>query len=350
MNSSKLKILVVGDGRSNIHEVPLSDAFEKIGIDTYRFFWGRFYESNFYLIKRLLKALDKYQFSPYLFIINFLLLTRIITVQPCLIFIYRPTHILKFSLFLSKFFIKDIRIFIYNNDDPFSKNYKKNIWKNFFRIIEFADLIFCYRNKNINDFKEINITNTEILKPWFIPERHFPMADFRKNKKLDVVFIGHFEDDNRLEVLEEIKKTGINLGIYGPPYEWNHILENSMFLKDLSPVRLIWEEEYSQVINSSKIALCFLSKLNNDEYTRRNLEIPACGTAQLSEYSEELGNMFKEGEEILFFKDASDAINKINYLLGDQKKLDDLSIKGNLRVLKDEQDIISRAKFIVSKL
>ena len=350
MNSSNLKILVVGDGRSNIHEVPLSKAFEEIGIKTSSFFWGKFFNSNFFFINIILRIFDKYQFKPYLFLVNLLLFLKIKKIRPNLIFLYRPTHILSFLIFMTKLFFKDIKIFAYNNDDPFSKKYKTNVWGNFFKIIPKMDLIFCYRNKNILDFRKMGFTNTALLLPWFIPDRHKPIEKFNQNKKYDVVFIGHYENDNRLEILEKIRNSGFSIGIFGPPYEWNHVLEKSEYLSDLSPVRLVWEEEYSETINSSKIAICFMSKLNNDSYTRRNFEIPACGIAQISEYSEDLAKIFTEEEEIILFKNPDDAVAKLRNILLDNDKLEDLARRGRNRIIKDNHDIISRAKYIINRI
>ncbi|WGU68927.1 glycosyltransferase [Capnocytophaga canimorsus] len=45
----------------------------------------------------------------------------------------------------------------------------------------------------------------------------------------------------------------------------------------------------------------FLSKLNNDQYTRRCFEIPACGTMMLSERTPTLQEFYTENEEIVFF-------------------------------------------------
>ena len=45
----------------------------------------------------------------------------------------------------------------------------------------------------------------------------------------------------------------------------------------------------------------FLSKINNDSYTRRNFEIPAMKKV-LSEYSDELNKIFIEGKEMIFLR------------------------------------------------
>ena len=68
------------------------------------------------------------------------------------------------------------------------------------------DIMFAYRHKNLKEFREVGARNVYLLRPWFIPERNYPApkALSRTSAKCDVTFIGHYEDDGRLEVLEEV--------------------------------------------------------------------------------------------------------------------------------------------------
>ena len=81
------------------------------------------------------------------------------------IFLYRPRLLYKSTF-------KDLRkskVFIYNNDDPFSKMYHFLYWYNFKKLLYVADHIFSYRVKNINDYRLRNFKNTslsDILDNW----------------------------------------------------------------------------------------------------------------------------------------------------------------------------------------
>ncbi len=72
------------------------------------------------------------------------------------------------------------------------------------------------------------------------------------------------------------------------------------------PIKPVTGIEYNYAICGSKITLCFLSKINSDTYTRRNFEVPAMGKLMLSEYSQDLEIIFKENEEMVFFRNRDD--------------------------------------------
>jgi spore maturation protein CgeB len=91
------------------------------------------------------------------------------------------------------------------------------------------------------------------------------------------------------------------------------------------------------------MALCFLSKLNRDEYTRRNFEIPATGTVLVSECTDALRTLFKENEEAIFFKDAHDLISKVRLLLDDECMRISIAKAGYERIWASGYDIDATA-------
>ncbi len=62
-----------------------------------------------------------------------------------------------------------------------------------------------------------------------------------------------------------------------------------------------------------------MSKRNNDEYTRRCFEIPACGTMMLSEETATLKVLYLEDEEIVFFDTPQSLLDKVKYFLKDER-------------------------------
>jgi spore maturation protein CgeB len=112
-------------------------------------------------------------------------------------------------------------------------------------------------------------------------------------------------------------------------------------------VRLVWGNEYNLALCGAKVALVFLSKLNRDTYTRRTFEIPGSGTAMLSEYTDDLAELFKEGSEIEFFRNPEQMLQKISSYLGDEKRRHSIAKSGHDRVLADGHDVVSRMKQVV---
>jgi spore maturation protein CgeB len=101
-------------------------------------------------------------------------------------------------------------------------------------------------------------------------------------------------------------------------------------------------------ISGAKIALCFLSKLNEDTYTTRNFQIPAMRTFMLSEYTPDLASLFEEGKEAEFFRSQDELLDKIRYYLQHDSEREEIAHNGHKRLLADGHDVVSRARQVVA--
>lgn len=149
-----MKILVVGDGHSFIHERAVVKSFKKLGHKTKYFYWYKyFYSSN--LINGYLKRIqNKFIVGPIIKKINLDFYKFSINFKPDLIFIYRGTHIFPQTIELIKLKIPNCKVFGYNNDNPFSVDHPLWLWRYFIKCLPIYDLVFAYRNKNLKDFKK----------------------------------------------------------------------------------------------------------------------------------------------------------------------------------------------------
>ena len=345
-----MKILVVGDGHSAIHEVAVVAALRKLGHQVESFYWQVYFQDNNPVLRLLKRVQNKFLIGPALTKLNQDLVAKSTQLQPKLIFIYRGTHITPGTLIKLKKKLPSCNIFGYNNDDPFAPGHPPWLWRYFIKCVPIYDLVFAYRKHNLDDFIAIGANRTELLRSWFIPDLNRSIelsADEKISYGCDVVFIGHYENDGRLEYLEEIVKAGYNLKIFGPPQEWNKLLLKSEILKTLSPAHLVWGKNYSKAICGAKIALCFFSKLNRDTYTRRCFEIPATGTLLISEYSDDLATLLEAGKEVDFFSSKQELIEKIKCYLEDANLRRKVADGGYKRIMKDGHDIVSRMAKVI---
>jgi spore maturation protein CgeB len=308
-----MKVLVVGDWMSEIYEESFYKAFQKYGCDVAKFSWIQYfkyyqYANRFDVKSNVLLSLyyriqNRFTFGPALLRINHDLLRDSVEKKYDLIFIYRGTHM--FPSTIKKLKATGAVVFGYNNDDPFSTHYPKYFWRHFKRGIKNYDHIFSYRYKNIDDYKNIGYTNASILRSYYLKDRNFliPPASVNNTFKSDVVFIGHYEDDGRDEVILHLLKSGIALKLYGTSWENSSLIsEIKVFGGEIRPVYA----EYNEVLNGAKIALVFLSKINNDTYTRRAFEIPATKTVMVSEYTDDMASLYQSNTEIFFFRNKSE--------------------------------------------
>ena len=346
-----MKILVVGDGHSVIHERAVANAFKKLGHQVKTFYWFKYFQSCNRIKLQWNKAQNKFLVGPIIKKLNQDLYKLAIKFKPKLIFVYRGTHLIPKTLEDIKLVISECKIFGYNNDDPFSKDHPFWIWRNFIKSIPFYDLIFAYRHHNLNDLKKEGAKSVALLRSWFIPELNFSTSLSNKEKSKyssDVVFVGHYEKDGRLEYLEEIVKAGYVLKIFGPSTDWNKIIFKSKVLKHLYPIYPVWKLKYNKAISGAKIALCFFSKLNRDTYTRRCFEITATGTMLLSEYSKDMCLLFQKRKEVDLFKSKKEMINKIKFYIKNNKLRKKIARMGRQRVINDGHDIVSRMKIVIN--
>ena len=349
-----MKILVVGDGHSEIHEKVVAEAFRMLGHQVDVFFWCDYFQSSNRLIAQWLRLQNKFLVGPLLDRINREFLYKVSRFIPDLIFIYRGTHIFSSSILEVKRQIPTCKVLGYNNDDPFSKGHPSYLWRHFKSSVPYYDITCAYRHRNIDQLLDIGAKRVELLRSWFVPWLNNPANKSEDGRDIcfsrDVVFVGHYEPDNRRELLELVVRRDFELRLYGPGYDWDPVIINSKELSNQVPVRLVWGQDYNEVLSASRIALCFLSKLNRDTYTRRCFEIPATRTLMLAEYTSDLANMFREGEEVDFFRTPDEMIKKIEFYTSNEDIRKKVADAGYKRVYEDGHDVVSRMRKVLSWL
>jgi len=347
-----LKIAVVGDWHSQVHEAAVFDAFKHLGHDVSAFKWHAYFQATNGAAGRLWRRLqNKFLIGPIITRINRDLLRHILESRPELLFVYRGTHITAATLQAIRRAVPSCILVSYNNDDPFAPGHPDWLWRHFLAAIPHYDLVLAYRHHNLDDFRRAGARQVELLRSWFIPERNHPVALSTEDKTrygCDVVFVGHYEPDQRLACMEAIAQRGWQFRLFGPGYDWDPIIRRSPALRSQIPVCLVWGEDYNRALCGARIALCFLSKLNRDTYTRRCFEIPATGTMMLAEYTDDLASMFKEGEEVEFFRTQEEMMIKIDHYLNRDTKRLAVAEAGRKRVHADGHDVVFRMRQVLA--
>lgn len=342
-----MKILIAGDWHSNIHEHAVADAFSHLGHECVAFPWFHHFGFESKAKNFVKKIQNRLITGPLIKKINHEFVSVACSTEPDVIFIYRGTHITYDALnFLKKRFPKSV-IVGYNNDDPFSQAQRSLLWRHFVNCIPLYDLVLAYRHHNMDEYFQAGAKRVELLRSWFIPELNYPCQLSPREFDLygsELAFAGHYEPDGRDRIIERLVKEGFNLKLYGP--EWTTVVARSQILKKLAPVVPVRGEEYNKALCGAKIALCFLSKLNRDTYTRRCFEIPASGTFMLSEYSDDISRMFREGLEVEFFRSEDELVTKATRYLNDDAARLAIAEAGLRRVNADGHDIVSRMKLV----
>jgi spore maturation protein CgeB len=351
----KMKILIVSSWGGEIYAPAVYEAFKKLGHDTYKFSWKEYFrycQSTNYNVHHhhniryfFCKLQNKFSFGPILNQINKDFIASAKEIKPDLIFIYTGRHICASSIEKIKQ-DSNCKIYAYNNDDPFSEGYSPYFWRHYKESLPYCDHVFSFRHKNIDDYKNIGIKKTSLLRFYYISKNIFPIVNIEK--KHDVVFIGHFENDGRDDILKYLIENKINIKLFGS--SWEKSKHYNFFVSMMGcKITPIVGEAYNRMINESKIALVFLSKLNNDTYTTRCFEIPATKTMMISEYTNDLFKMFKEGKEVEFFRNKKELLEKLEFYLGNPNSICKIAEAGFCRVVKDGYEVKDFAKKILEQ-
>jgi hypothetical protein len=354
-----LTIVLAGDWHSNVHERPMSEALERLGHSVHPFAWHSYpTQARSHVSFLLRKAQNKYLIGPVMRRINHDLVQLVTRVRPDLLFVYRGTHVTADALRQVRTAHPQAVLVGYNNDDPFAAGQPRWPWRHFVAAIPEYDRVLAYRPHNIADFVDAGARSTSLMLPWFVPAVHhrYALSDHERARYgCDAVFIGHYEDDGRLDCLETLAESGVQLRIFGPGsgfpgHDWDGPLRSRPALRHLAPTSMLWGVDYGKALSAAKIGLCFLSRRNRDVYTRRCFEIPATSTLMLSEYSDELGALFQEGIEADYFRSPGELALKARHYLDDQDSRQRVAERGRCRVIADGHDVDSRIRAMLSDL
>lgn len=352
MNRRKpYKILIAGDWHSQIHEEPLASALTRAGQVVFPFKWCRFFRhynpSSSSVEKFLSKIQDRFSIGPIINRINNALVESAAHHKPDIILTYRGIHIWPYTLHAIRKKVPGVLLAAYNNDNFTSPFYPKYFWRHFIQSIREYDLGLAYREENLSDYKRYGIVYAAMMMPWFLPDLHKPIeltVEEKEKYACDVVFVGHYEKDERIDCLTALNWEGIHVKIFGPNYPKNFKLQNYTTDEPIQPVRGL---EYTKALCGSKIALCFFSRLNADQYTRRNFEIPATRTMMISQYSEKLAELFRPSVEADYFRSKEELVKKVRHYLENNNIRNEIADNGYRRVYEGRHDIDSRVEDLV---
>jgi len=334
------KVLIAGDWRWDIYEEALASGFRSCG-------WAVVPFKTQITDSRLLGVSKKLKLGPGLFQLNKTFFEECRQEKPALIFLYRTDLIVARTIARIRRQSPDTRIAIYHNDNPFVgiTNWLK--WRHYLVSLRFADHVFVYRPSNISQARVFGAKSVSILLPYYISYVHYPESLAEKNRSIPVLFVGHYEADGRLELLDSLVRRGIPVRVFGTG--WEEVTTRFPWLA-AQKVRRVWGQEYAHLLRSAKITLGLFSGRNRDVWTRRCFEATACQSMLLAERTEEMCKLFKEGQEAVYFGSADELVEKARHALVHDEERERIALHGSLRCRSDQHNEIGRAAQILDTL
>lgn len=340
-----IKILVVGSGKYSFYEVALYDAFCRIGYNAEIFTWeGMFTSKREFFLSKLIKRIEhRINFGLiYLRKININLILQCKKQKPDVVFFYN-TRIFS-NRTIDRIKNMGIKIVAFSNDDPFSQVYPKYWWKKYLYIAKKADLVYAFRKVNVKEYEKMGCKNVRLFLSYYIEERNKLIPE--KEKLLyvpSVVYVGHIENDGRIECIRALLDAGIKVGIKEDEAACFGQHQNIVALKDT-------HKNYNKILASAKIALLFYSKRNRDEYTTRSFEIPAAGTMMMSIYTDTMAELFSPDSQAIYFKNPQELVEKCKKYLANDTLREKIAKAGYDRLIKDGHEIKDRAEQIMKDI
>lgn len=166
-------------------------------------------------------------------------------------------------------------------------------------------------------------------------------------KKNTVAFIGLCEPF-RESVIQKLINNKISVKLAGKGWV-GFVKKNksNLFLNFYG--ESLFSERYTQFIASAKFGIGLLSKKFPELHTTRTFEIPACGTALLTESNSETTTFFKE-DEAIFYDTTDDLISRVIYLMNHPMELKVITTKCHKKVTNGGFDYESILKKILNQV
>ena len=236
----------------------------------------------------------------------------------------------------------------YYNDDPFSKRRLAGLHSRFIDAISLYDRHYVFRKKNIAEFYGKGAKSVSILAPFYSSDKLCAYGDWLSAKyEKDAVFIGHWEDDGRLSALEALSQHGYNVEVRGPLWDQAVAKFGSKLSGSFEP---IFGKDFAAKYRNARAGICFFSKINNDNWTRRPLEIVASGGLLLCERTTEAMKHFKEGQEAFFFSTPDELIKTMAYIFDNPVGSNSVRERGYKKLLAGKYALSDRVDNMIKEI
>jgi spore maturation protein CgeB len=352
-NTAGQRILLVGDYVWPWYQDACADALEHQGCVVERFGWfddfrhwregcsEPFYHSLWHRIQY------RQRLGPAVWRVNHRLLQVARQFQPDIVWFYNVQLIAPEIVRAMRQALPDATFVQYANDNPFSAAARPGLWGHYLKSIKYFDIHCVFRLSNVLDYKGVGSKNVLLLRSYFIPEDDYPVPQLTipDRFRCEVVFAGHYEDDGRVEILEAICDAGYKLNLFGGG--WNAALPKLRAdspLRGQYPISPAIGVDYRYAICGAKVALCFLSTLNHDTYTTRSFQIPAMKVAMLSQYTDDLANLYVPDAEAVFFNNTEELLDKLGHLLTNDVWRESVAAAGYAKVYDAVHHVKGRMK------
>jgi spore maturation protein CgeB len=228
---------------------------------------------------------------------------------------------------------------VYYSNDSLADPGSRVRWSKVVDALPLYDRILVYRESDRLYLREMGL-EASIWLPSYDPSiLGQPTDDSLGTRPFDVVFVGHYENDGRGDVVSRLAECGCRVGVWGA---WPRI--KGVYLQPVAAVG----RAYSAAVAAGRMSLVLFSRRNGDSLTRRSFELPYIGTPMLSQRTNPMRALFAEGVCAAYFDDPTEACDKATAMLADIPRLEDMRRAARERLADLHAGIDDRANELLA--
>ena len=258
--------------------------------------------------------------------------------------LYYPKYLIR----LIKYLNPKAVLICYMNDNPFESTQQSKHFKYYINNVTLFDINYIFRTRNFLHLEKLGSKLNKLHLPYYCNLLHYYDESnniSNENPSTNILFLGHAENDMRLDCFDFLLENKINLKLGGGNF---HQHSKERLFSMLLPVKYFYNEDYRKEISNSLCTLCFFSSLNHDVITTRVFEIIACGGLLVCQRKGFVETIFKEGEEALYFSTKDELLEKILFLKNNPKARKKIIIAGRKKLYSTRNEVNDRVKMIIS--
>ncbi len=196
-------------------------------------------------------------------------------------------------------------------------------WQKYYAQLQDKDNYIFYWDKSLTQKANKSIANIHYL-PHCVDIETYKNLNLKN--EYDVMFAGRLTYGTRVERFLKLVKAlpNVKFALYCFEKHLDNVCEqlnetDSTLLHSVYKGFIDTEEKMSEAINKSKIVLNFTSQ-GESSLNYRLFQVLACEKLLLTDYRQELGELFTIDEDVIFYKNDKDIIEKIkDYLINSDK-------------------------------
>ena len=228
-----------------------------------------------------------------------------------------------------------VPIINYANDNPFSRENRRR-FRNYRAALPYYDLVVVVFSAAVQAARQAGARR--VMHSWISADEvaHCPREVSKEEASRyasEVAFVGTWMKAQRGPFMVGLIRRGVPLSIWGD--RWKKSREWPMVRPHWRGPGVYDDNGYASILQSAKICLGLVNKSSGNQHTDRSIQIPALGGLLCAERTPEHLELYREGEEAVFWENVEECAALCKELLADEPHRREIARRGHERALKN---------------